>query len=212
MTLVDLFILTLAAALVVGFLVVRWLLGVAGDMAREARRQLARRAVDALLAVLVYSWWKGKQAPARPRPPVLEGDDLFRACTLSRWTGDPACCRMCDAPIPTRRERFCSSPCDRAYRENHVFGGPGGARETRLRTDGDRCTWDLGGRPCGATHTAERSLEVDHIDQALGRHGEVSCIHHQANLRSLCGPHHDAVTAHQNRTRRHHVNRRRSVR
>jgi hypothetical protein len=188
---------TFAFLLFVGTLVVAWLIvkalaSVAKDTAREMRRQLARRAVDILLAVFLYSWWKKGQANARPRPPVLTGDELARACTLSRWQGDARACRWCNHLIPERRGGpLCSSRCDREWRRNHVFGGAGGAREAALERDHDTCTRT----GCERTHSFERSLEVDHIEMARGRHGEISCIHHLDNLRSLCGPHHDAVTA-----------------
>jgi hypothetical protein len=161
-------------------------------VARRASARLIDRAVDALLFVLLFRWIGPRVTVERiQRPPVLEGDDLFRACTLSRWQGHPARCRMCDGPLPERRERLCSSACDRKYRRNHVFSGPGGAREAALERDHDTCA--IPG--CGVQSTPERALEVHHaVTPALGRHGQIGCWHHLDGLRTLCGTHHDAET------------------
>ena len=49
---------------------------------------------------------------------------------------------------------------------------------------------------CQTCGSNER-LEVNHIQPALGRHGEISCIHHQDNLIVLCHECHVKVTAEQ---------------
>lgn len=38
-------------------------------------------------------------------------------------------------------------------------------------------------------------LEVNHIEQARGRHRELSCIHHLVNLETLCSDCHKDHTA-----------------
>lgn len=50
-----------------------------------------------------------------------------------------------------------------------------------LRRDGHRCTWIENGHSCGAPAT-----DVDHVADPLD--------HSEANLRSLCDPHHKRKT------------------
>jgi len=38
-------------------------------------------------------------------------------------------------------------------------------------------------------------LEVNHLDPALGRHGQLSCVHHLDNLETLCLPCHKEHTS-----------------
>jgi len=38
-------------------------------------------------------------------------------------------------------------------------------------------------------------LEVNHIEPAAGRHGQLSCVHHLDNLETLCLPCHKEHTA-----------------
>jgi hypothetical protein len=170
-----------------GFLVLR----VAGRSLRRAMHRWAhhieRRAIDAALAGLAYvvlgKWLHREQS--RPRPPVLQGDDIYRACVLSAWQGGPWACRWCNGLIPRNRYNFCGPRCADEANENHVFDR---ARSARRRMDGYRCT------QCGSAE----HLEVDHIDAALGRHREPGCIHHLANLRTLCGG--GGRSCHQQRT------------
>jgi hypothetical protein len=182
-----LFLFALAAAFL-GWFALKALAAVAKDTAREMRRQLARRAVDALLFVLLFRWLD-KRKP-RPAPPAqaLPGDDVYAACPLSAWDGDPAACRWCDRPLPARAKRFCCAEHRIEALKNHEFRY---ARDAALERDEHTCVVE----GCGGVATFERALEVDHIEQALGRHGDLSCIHHLTNLRSLCGRHHDEVTA-----------------
>lgn len=157
-------------------------------IARRASARLVDRAVDAVLFVLLFRWLDGRKKQA-PRPAALEGDDIYRTCTLSDWTGDPGACRWCDRPLPHRAKRFCNARCRITARTNHEFPL---ARDAALERDEHTCV-----RPgCGAVATFERALEVNHRGElALGRHNQPGCWHHLANLETLCGRHHDQETA-----------------
>lgn len=191
MTIEGLAVLALIVAVFIGWRLVKF----ARKVARRVGNRLVDRAVDAVLFVLLFKWLKGRGEQRAPRPPVLQGDALFRTCAMSKWgevaNFHPDACRWCGEAIPARRGGpLCSSKCDREYRRNHVFGGAGGAREAALERDGDACT------NCGSAV----SPEVDHIDAALGRHAQVDCIHHLDNLRTLCGG--GGNSCHQQRTNR----------
>jgi hypothetical protein len=188
-TLITFAALVVMGLAVVAFLIARWLLGMAGDMAKVARRQFARRAVDALFVVIGFKWLQGRTQPApRPRPPVLQGDEIYRACPLSRWQGDAAACRWCNRMLPQRAGKWCTARCRIDAEQNHIYNL---ARDAALTRDGHRCTWP----GCAVEATYERAIETNHIELARGRHDQPGCIHHLDNLESLCGPHHDEVTA-----------------
>jgi hypothetical protein len=189
----------LATLAVVLLAIVAFMVGAV--VVRQARRSLPRmgrhlehRAVDAVLIWLGWSWLTGRRGsrarPAPPHPPVLEGDEIYKACPLSRWTGDRRACRWCNGLLPARAGRFCRPQCARAARENHEFGGAGGAREAALARDGYRCRW----AGCGAGASHEHALEVHHITACHGRHGEPGCWHHLAGLVTLCYAHHQIET------------------
>lgn len=190
-TLATFAVLALGAVLVVAFLLLRWAWSIGTDMARVARRQFARRAVDALFITLGFKWLQGQSRshPAPPpRPTVLQGDQIYRACPLSRWQGDPKACRWCNRMLPQRATRWCTAQCRITAETNHIYSE---ARDAALQRDGHRCT-----RPgCGAGATFDRAVETNHIELARGRHNQPGCIHHLSNLESLCGRHHDEVTA-----------------
>lgn len=153
---------------------------------RRASARLVDRAVDAVLFVLLFRWLRRDAGVVRP--PALEGDDIYRVCLLSAWNGDPGACRWCDRPLPRRAKRYCRAQCRITARTNHEFPL---ARDAALERDEHTCV-----RPrCGAVATYERALEVNHIEMAHGRHDQPGCIHHLTNLESLCGRHHDEVTA-----------------
>lgn len=192
MTFADyLFLLALVVA-VVAFLVARALLRFLFRAARRMERQAERRLVDAVFVALGLHWLAGRGQrsrrahPTPPRPATLEGDEIYRACPLSGWKGDPAACRWCNRVLPARSARFCRPECARAARENHQFDGAGGARETALARDGYRCRW----AGCGAAATHEHALEVHHVVACHGRHGVPGCWHHLAGLVTLCHTHH----------------------
>lgn len=180
-------------AAVAAFLLVSWLWSVTKDTARIMHRQASRRAVDALFVWLGFNWWENRRQPGRasaPRPPALTGDDIYRACPLSRWTGDPAGCRWCGGPLPEGRARFCRPQCTDEATWNHEFNGDGGARATARRRDRYAC------RRCGSS----TDLEVHHaVEPALGRHEQPGCHHHLDGLVTLCRTCHQAETNQQRR-------------
>lgn len=169
---------------------------VGGALLRQARRSarrmgrhLERRAVDIVLVWLGFTWLTGRhqrthQQPAAPRPPVLEGDEIYRACTISAWTGDPAACRWCNRLLPVNKPRFCRARCSREATFNHVFSGPGGARAVAIARDRDQC------RRCGSPD----DLQVHHVRAIHGRHEQPGCHHHLAGLVTLCAPCHQIET------------------
>jgi 5-methylcytosine-specific restriction protein A len=131
----------------------------------------------------------------------LKRDALLAVCALAPPPRSGACA-WCDADLPPRRRTWCSDRCNDAFWANHWWSV---ARTTAKRRDRYRC------RRCGArgpkrpTLAAHRTraaylkamrayreqkkvarLEVNHLDPALGRHGELSCVHHLANLETLC--------------------------
>jgi len=151
-------------------------------------RRLTRRVVAALAFVVFGRWLHGRGQRRPVRPPALEGDDIYRACPLSAWTGDPAACRWCNGLLPERATRWCTARCRIRAEQNHVYRL---ARDAALERDGHRCTR----RRCGAGSNLDRAVETNHIVLARGRHDQPGCIHHLDNLESLCGYHHDEVTA-----------------
>lgn len=201
MTLVDVLLLALLAGAAVTFLAARAVARALWGAGRRMERHAERRIVDAVFVAVGLRWLTGGRggpvrSPARPRPPVLEGDEIYRACALSAWAGDSAACRWCNGLLPARSGRFCRPQCARAARENHEFGGAGGARESALVRDGYRCRWT----GCGAPATHEHALEVHHIHACHGRHGTSGCWHHLDGLVSLCHAHHLVETERQRST------------
>lgn len=193
MTLVDVLVLLFVGAVVVTCLAVGALVRFAAGAATRMERHAERRFVDAVFIALGLSWLTGRRGhrgprarPTPPRPPVLEGDEIYRACPLSRFQGDPKACRWCNGLLPARAGRWCRPQCARAARENHEFGGAGGAREAALARDGYACRWS----GCGVGASHEHALEVHHIVAIHGRHAETGCHHHLAGLVTLCHPHH----------------------
>lgn len=188
MTFADYLLLLTALGLFVAFVVGRALLRAFWRAGKRMERHLERRLVDVVLVALGWKWLTGRRsrterAPARPRPPVLEGDEIYRACPLSRWTGDPVACRWCNGVLPARAARWCRPACRMAAVANHEWGA---ARDAALTRDGHACRWT----GCGAGATHEHALEVHHIRAIHGRHAEAGCHHHLDGLVTLCHPHH----------------------
>lgn len=145
--------------------------------ARRRMRRVVRAGVTALVVGFVAGqlrsgWRAWRTRPAR-RPAVLQGDDMWRACTLSPWAGDPARCRWCNGQLPADEERFCGVGCADPALDNHVFDR---ARLARRRMDGWKCT------RCGDG----RRLQVHHKTAVLGGHKVPGCHHHLDGLTTLC--------------------------
>jgi 5-methylcytosine-specific restriction protein A len=140
----------------------------------------------------------------------LKRDALLAVCSLAPPVGEGACA-WCAAELPARRRTWCSDRCGDAFWANHWWSV---ARSTAKRRDKYRC------KRCGArgpkrpTVAAHRTraaylkamrawreqkkvgrLEVNHIEPAAGRHGQLSCVHHLNNLETLCLPCHKEHTA-----------------
>ena len=135
-------------------------------------------------------------------------------------------CVRCGELLTGRQLHWCSRSCVYWWRANHYYGA---ARLAALdnaevyalehcKKNACDVQWDWftgtytevpqpHGHPIGRA-CARCDLiggfrpEVDHIEQALGRHSKTDCIHHQTNLRVLCVPCHRAVTAEQRRLRK----------
>lgn len=160
----------------------------AGRRVVRRTRRRAGRAVRRAVAYVILGRWIRRDRPVLR--PVLDGDDIYRTCPLSNWTGDLTACRWCGGPLPTRSKRWCTPQCRTTARSNHEFGL---ARDAALARDSYRCV------TCGSGATHEYALEVNHRTACLGRHGTPGCWHHLDGLETLCRTHHLQVTASQRR-------------
>jgi hypothetical protein len=167
---------------------------IARRVIRRASARLVDRAVDAVLFVLLFRWLdKKRQVAPRPRPPVLEGDEVYRACPLSRWQGDAAACRWCNRMLGEDKPRFCGPPCRHVAEANHFFD-----KATPFVLQRDHFTCQHCGRGEGPGH----GLEVNHRTPIRGRHKVPGCHHHlepgpdgRGGLETLGHSCHLAVTA-----------------
>jgi len=113
-------------------------------------------------------------------------------------------CRWCGAVLPPRRRTWCSDRCATRFWNNHWWTLARRAAKRRDKYVCKRC----GHKPLGRSHPQYRSrrkidrLEVNHIEQALGAHRRLSCLHHLGNLETLCLSCHNAETESQRRIRR----------
>jgi hypothetical protein len=178
----------LVVAVVLTCLVARATYRIGTKVAHRVGNRLVDRAVDAVLFVLLFRWLRNRQPAPRPRPAVLTGDDIYLACPMSRWQGDPMACRWCNGLLPPRATRWCTAQCRIVATTNHDYRL---AHDAALERDHHTCTR----AGCGATASFDRAIETNHIELARGRHDQPGCIHHLSNLESLCGRHHDEVTA-----------------
>jgi hypothetical protein len=106
-------------------------------------------------------------------------DQLCADCSESRWEGNFRHCRWCNQPLTPRRLRWCSATCLDEWRENHVWNY---ARSAVRARDGNRCLACLDRHPV---------VHVHHRQPCQGVR-TISCLHHLANLETLCaGCHQD---------------------
>jgi hypothetical protein len=148
--------------------------------------------------------------PSAAPPDVTKRAQLLAVCSLAPPAASGAC-GWCGTALPPRRRSWCSDRCGDAFWANHWWSV---ARRTAKRRDRYRCARcgvKPPARPSRAksrTETAYRTamrtwrrerrtlrLEVNHIEPALGRHGQLSCVHHLVNLETLCVNCHRAQTA-----------------
>ena len=135
----------------------------------------------------------------------------FTDCPEMNQNPQPGYCGRCGAALSGRRTKWCSDECSDWFWRNHRFTNArfealATASVYRLATaDATWCRYcpsgphgHLAGHVC-ALCEALKGAEVDQVERARGRHGELSCIHHQENLRVLCRDCHKAVTAQQRR-------------
>lgn len=145
-------------------------------------------------------------------------------CALSRWSGDPASCRWCDAPTRSGGP-WCGHLCEDEYRRNHWWDH---ARAAAAVRDGERCVrCGLGPEipmlaklllralvPMGARQAASLwrspgwaalrqacTLEVHHVVAREGCGYGAGCHHHLDGLETLCHRCHAVTTAQQQHER-----------
>jgi hypothetical protein len=145
-------------------------------------------------------------------------EESILACPLrpTREPMAPRTCKWCATSLPKGRRSWCGDSCYDAAVGQHSFGQ---ARLVILRRaevsaiermpeEWVRRPHDPGpipeewrhrrvGYACEQCGGGVGRVEVDHIERAMGRHGQWDCIHHHANLRALCEPCHRARTAEQ---------------
>jgi 5-methylcytosine-specific restriction endonuclease McrA len=132
---------------------------------------------------------------------VTKSVSLLAACDLANKTG--LGCAWCGAELPKRRRTWCSDACADAFWKNHWWSLARRAVKRRDRYKCKRC----GHKPLGRTHPQYRKtrktdrLEVNHIVQARGAHRSLSCLHHLANLETLCLRCHNEETKAQRRSK-----------
>lgn len=196
MTIVSAFWATLLGMGLLGCLILRARL--TRRVLRRAGRRFERRLSAALVAGTAYvvlCRWLPRHRPA-VRPVDLTRPDYLAACPLAaaarqgRPAGVPGTCRWCARALPDRAKVWCTAQCRIVARSNHEFSF---ARDAALQRDSHRCV-----RPgCGTGASFERAIEVNHKTLIHGRHNQAGCWHHLDGLESLCGRHHDQVTAQQ---------------
>ena len=146
------------------------------------------------------------------KPPHAERkrDLLLAVCSLAPPAADGACA-WCAEPLPPRRRMWCSDRCGDAFWANHWWSVARSAAKRRDRYRCRRCGTRAPKRPSRAAFRTESAyktamrayraarrterLEVNHIDPALGRHAQLSCVHHLDNLETLCPACHKVHTS-----------------
>jgi len=105
-------------------------------------------------------------------------------CTLTKTRG----CNWCEKRLTGKQRKWCSRTCARKNRINHRW------------TDAkDNCRKQAAWYMCAICEYMyqQHDINVDHIEPAMGKHGQWSCSHHADNLRVLCVPCHKQVTKEQ---------------
>lgn len=115
-------------------------------------------------------------------------DTMMKKCELSQFTGNKYRCRWCNKALTGKQKRWCSEQCAGEASGEHWFSW---ARQYVRIRDGKQCI------TCGS----RQQLEVNHIVQAEGSHSKASCLHHTANLETLCKKCHLEVTRKQRNAR-----------
>ena len=132
---------------------------------------------------------------------MTKRDQLLAVCSLAPPLADGTCA-WCAAALPPRRRTWCSDRCGELFWANHWWSVARTAVKRRDRYRCRRCGARGPKRPSLATFASRPKylaamrawraakkitrLEVNHIDPAAGRHGQLSCVHHLDNLETLC--------------------------
>lgn len=133
--------------------------------------------------------WERLMNDYERRKADLEASNVCRETLPHHDT--PGVCPRCGTGLTGRQRRWCSVKCQNEWRAEHDWGA---ARKAAKRRDGHRCVRD----DCP---TPMLALEVNHIEPRVGRGYGWGCHNHQANLETLCRPHHVEVTKRQRQTR-----------
>lgn len=96
-------------------------------------------------------------------------------------------CTACGKPIGPRRRRWCSDKCASEFSANHSFSFAREMVKKKVYVRGK-------GWKCALCGIIVYEVDVDHIEQAWGRHAKYDCIHHLENLQVLCKPCHKEKT------------------
>jgi hypothetical protein len=135
---------------------------------------------------------------------------LLAICSLAPPAAEGACA-WCGTELPPRRRTWCSDTCGDAFWANHWWSIARSSAKRRDKYTCVRCGERAPKRPSRATQKSEAAykkamtvwraakrtqrLEVNHIEAAMGRHGQLSCAHHLENLETLCPDCHKEFTA-----------------
>ncbi len=105
-------------------------------------------------------------------------------CDLLPYSKVKGVCDRCGKKLTGKRRRWCSKTCTFAHTKNHRWTQ---ARAAARRRDKYKCV------TCGS----KEQLEVNHIIPLNGRGYKWGCVHHLANLETLCHACHVVVTREQ---------------
>jgi 5-methylcytosine-specific restriction endonuclease McrA len=146
---------------------------------------------------------------AAPKTTAPKSAALLRSCSEAVSPGEGGC-GWCGEPRPPRRRTWCSDRCATRFWSDHWWSLARSAAKRRDKYRCVRCGHALPKRPSRKAYPREAAyraalrawrarrklehLEVNHIVPALGAHRTLSCVHHLANLETLCAPCHLAFT------------------
>ena len=141
---------------------------------------------------------------------------LLAQCDLANTSGIG--CAWCGAELPKRRRTWCSDRCANEFWSNHWWSLARAAAKRRDKYRCRRCSHEPPKRPTRRRYPVEAEykaamrtwrrarrterVEVNHIVQAKGRHGSLSCVHHLNNLETLCVRCHKSETSAQAKLRK----------
>lgn len=103
-------------------------------------------------------------------------------------------CPKCSTKLPPSRRIWCSDACSNWWWSNHRYSQARKIIKNKSRKWVGR---KVKGYLCSLCSIITNKIEIDHIVRAMGKHAELSCLHHLTNLRPLCVPCHRQVTKEQ---------------